>query len=594
MTSNDFNTIHVIDDRLKFWDSANYAVKTGGQSITTSVFNAQSASVNSHSFQIQVPSKDTVIDRRIMWTSTVVLRVDGVPEVDTKLVRMGYNFALAPFPLHQLCSTIQCQINANSLSTNVKDILPAILKLYDRPTLNSFNATTPVQPDGAYANYTDGYLGVDYGCNPSIPCNNNTLADYNFGSMHNDYVPRGSFKIDRVGNTFVDGVVGGAQQTGNGGHNVRTTYIQFTVTEPLVALSPWTFTNETSGGLYGITNLTFTMNMDASDRCRALRWSNLFKYGAGAATTCQVVGYSKSSLTMTFITPQSTQVLSPRCIVPYMEMPRFITSAPSIPAGQERDITLNTIALNNIPDMLIIFVRKRLSDQTGADSDFFLPIKGITMNFNNNSGILSGVPEYVLYEISRQNGLNANYQEWSGYATRNIPGQLAGDDNLRVSTCGAPLILQFGKDIQLPSYLAPGSIGNYNLQFTLTVINHLAVDINPELVVITVNSGIFVCHSGSSSVFTGLLSRSDVLDCSQTAPVGHQDIRRLVGSGFMDKLRAIGHHSFRALKKLAPHVLPIAKKLLAESGNEYAKHGANALGMMGYGKSGSALRRHAK
>ena len=85
-----------------------------------------------------------------------------------------------------------------------------------------------------------------------------------------------------------------------------------------------------------------------------------------------------------------------------------------------------------------------------------------------------------------------------------------------------------------------------------------------------------------------------MLDCSQTAAVGHQDIRRLVGSGFMDKLRAIGHHSFRALKKLAPHVLPIAKKLLAESGNEYAKHGANALGMMGYGKSGSALRRHAK
>ena len=190
--------------------------------------------------------------------------------------------------------------------------------------------------------------------------------------------------------------------------------------------------------------------------------------------------------------------------------------------------------------------------------------------------------------------MNANYHEWSGYATRNIVSDSAAADGLTIKTGGAPLILQFGKDIQLPSYLAPGSIGNYNLQFTIKVLNQMGVDINPELVVITVNSGIFVCHSGSSSVFTGLLSRSDVLDCSQTAAVGHQDIRRLVGSGFMDKLRAIGHHSFRALKKLAPHVLPIAKKLLAESGNEYAKHGANALGMMGYGKSGSALRRHAK
>ena len=89
MSSNDFNTIHVIDDRLKFWDSANYAVKTGGQSITTSVFNAQSASVNSHSFQIQVPSKDTVIDRRIMWTSTVVVRVDGIPKMVQNLFEWG-------------------------------------------------------------------------------------------------------------------------------------------------------------------------------------------------------------------------------------------------------------------------------------------------------------------------------------------------------------------------------------------------------------------------------------------------------------------------------------------------------------------------
>ena len=148
MTSNDFNTVHVIDDRLKFWDSANYAVKTGGQSITTSVFNAQSASVNSHSFQIQVPSKDTVIDRRIMWTSTVILKLRGTPRNGRKLVRMGYNMALSPFPLHQLCTTQQCQINANSLSVNTKDILAPILKLYDRGSLNSFNSTTPVAPDG--------------------------------------------------------------------------------------------------------------------------------------------------------------------------------------------------------------------------------------------------------------------------------------------------------------------------------------------------------------------------------------------------------------------------------------------------------------
>ena len=48
----------------------------------------------------------------------------------------------------------------------------------------------------------------------------------------------------------------------------QTALVIFTVTEPLVALSPWTFTNETSGGLYGVTNLTFTMNMRQHIRAR--------------------------------------------------------------------------------------------------------------------------------------------------------------------------------------------------------------------------------------------------------------------------------------------------------------------------------------
>ena len=196
MTSNDFSTIHVIDDRLKFWDKAQYAVKTGGQSITSVIFNAQSQSVNSHSFQIQVPSKDIVCDRRIMWSSSVVIKVVGKPAEDEVLINMGQSMALSPFPLHQLTTTMQCQINSNSLSVNTRDILAPMLKIHDRPTLNSFNATTPTHPDGAYYYYDDAYFAN------GTPAQNNPLSDHMNSSLNNDFVPRGSFVIDAIGSVY--------------------------------------------------------------------------------------------------------------------------------------------------------------------------------------------------------------------------------------------------------------------------------------------------------------------------------------------------------------------------------------------------------
>ena len=306
------------------------------------------------------------------------------------------------------------------------------------------------------------------------------------------------------------------------------------------------------------------------------------------------MGYNSSSLTMTFITPKSTQVLPSRCIVPYYECPRYITQCQEIPAGEVKHVVLNTIALNSIPDYLIIFCRKPIAQQRGYDSDSFFSIESISMNFNNNSGLLSGTPKNILYNISRQNNLNASWNEWNG---RTVSTKNAVNAN-NVSICrtgGAPLILQFGKDIQLPSYLCSGSLGNFNLQFTLGVLNQALEAIAPELVVITVNSGIFVSHGGTSSVFTGVLSRSDVLDASQTTPLGHQDVRRLIGNGFLDKLKSIGSDVFDFVKRVAPVLAPVAKNLLNSSGNSSAQTLGKVLGAVGYGDSGgSALRRHAR
>ena len=60
-----------------------------------------------------------------------------------------------------------------------------------------------------------------------------------------------------------------------------------------------------------------------------------------------------------------------------------------------------------------------------------------------------------------------------------------------VPTCGSVLILDVGQHLNIvEDYYAPGSIGSFSLQFTVSVENYGA-QVSPELVVICMNSGSF-------------------------------------------------------------------------------------------------------
>jgi hypothetical protein len=80
--------------------------------------------------------------------------------------------------------------------------------------------------------------------------------------------------------------------------------------------------------------------------------------------------------------------------------------------------------------------------------------------------------------------------------------------------------------------LSNSSIGQFNFQFNITVTNNLGVAVTPEVLVITANSGMFVTSMGSSSIFTGLLTKQLVLDASEKQaenPIQSSMIKRLVG-----------------------------------------------------------------
>ncbi|MFM7987816.1 MAG: major capsid protein V20 domain-containing protein, partial [Candidatus Fonsibacter sp.] len=100
-------------------------------------------------------------------------------------------------------------------------------------------------------------------------------------------------------------------------------------------------------------------------------------------------------------------------------------------------------------------------------------------------------------------------------------------------TNGTILVLKSAEAIQLSEeYYAPGSLGSFKLQIKLDVQNNTYQDWpggSYEMVIIPMQSGVFVNERGTSSTFLSLLTKQDVLDALQQQPYSNYEIRKMVG-----------------------------------------------------------------
>lgn len=127
-----------------------------------------------------------------------------------------------------------------------------------------------------------------------------------------------------------------------------------------------------------------------------------------------------------------------------------------------------------------------------------------------------------------------------------------------------------------------GSLGSFSLQVNLNMFNQgAATSSAQELVIITMNSGIMALERGSAAIFTGLLTKSDVLETVSQKPYFRADATRLIGGGLMDGLKGL-------IGKVLPMVMPRVKEYLKSKGDvgQMAEKAVSALGM---GKSGGKL-----
>jgi len=163
---------------------------------------------------------------------------------------------------------------------------------------------------------------------------------------------------------------------------------------------------------------------------------------------------------------------------------------------------------------------------------------------------------------------------------------VAGNAGFQYSaTTGTILVLNFAEVIQLTEeYYAPGSLGTFNLQLAVQAVNnqnHTWEAGTYELVIIPMNSGVFVNERGASSTFLSLLTKQDVLDALQQQPYSNYEIRRMVGGGFLDSIKsALGWIKGK---------LPAIRGVLENVQNPYAQAGATVLKTLGYGQGHKAI-----
>jgi len=539
VATSDMNFVKITDDRIaNTTDKLSFAIYKGGQQVTSAKFSATSEGANSCIYNIQVPSLETHVDRAVLWTATVTLRVTGVSQAGvSQLLSYGNRDCLGPFPLHSMCQSMTATINNNTISCNIKEVLPALLRMLNDDELAAYNSTTPTAYD-QYLKYDDMVGGE------SINNSFNGFYDCTSTKAH----PRGSFTIDSI-----KGPDGIAPMVA--GQNVAI--VKFTVTEPLL-LSPFIFNGNVSsnnGAMYGIQNMAFNFNMGYSQR--VWRHSN---NGGGinqSVTNVEIIDIKNSSLQFFFLTCHPSDRPLARCVTPFYEMPRYVhpfqiglcvgdglNGVPFQPANVR--VESPNISLNQVPDRMIVYCHKR--NKNWNDPDSFLTIKNISINFNNYTGVCSSFSQQQLWQCSKQCGSNQSWDEFRGVgynssivANEGVAGNGAGQ---YIRTSGSMLLLEFGRHINLvEDWYAPSSIGSFNLQYSLDVENYdtEAGSVDCELVLITMNSGSFVCQLGTSSTFTSVLNKQIVGEVSGTqgGALSTSDSHRMVGGGFLDNLKSV-------------------------------------------------------
>ena len=536
---NEFQPKLVLVSRINdISDKVDVAVESSAAQSTYQSFPSTTASNSSINWNINIPSENVAVDRKIYINTdlTFTVKLENVPLGTATPFRWAYNDGLGQFPLNSLFSQVQASINNVSVSTPTEDIMAPLLRLCDQEEVSYHNQ------------YTASYLDQNFDTALNFTTSSiNPLAGGNNLNYNGIIQPRGVIvpTIEYYQTTDAGVFVSNSEVIATAG-NILYVYVTVNITESIMFLSPFQglVPSKNDAAMIGINNINIVANIRSN-------FSDLYKTASGDYTRSVSLGqrgtttaFTQPKLLLNLLTLQPEQYsrINTRNVLPIQDYARFVSSySGTVAAGATNTYTFPIIQLNQIPESLVIFIRPPLnSDPTDFKSlSNYLTINTASISFNNQSGILASCTKQELYDISKMNGSKQSYNDFTGKIMF---------DEVAIGSQGSILVLKPAYNFNLPSFLSAGSLGQFGLQITLGATNnHSSAYVNPDLVCIAVNSGIMVTQQGSSSLYSGLLTKNMVLEAKQQQPsMDSATFSSLTGGSIQEKC---GSNLRKLLKK---------------------------------------------
>lgn len=547
-----------------------YAILQGGSVVSYKPFTTTSISNSSIQFTAPPPNPNIIVDRKLYFNLPVRLIFQSSAPNANNLLRAGYD---APrfMPISSSLNTLSSTLNNITTSINMADIIHALLHYNTDHVLKEHDySLTPSCPDQSQ-NYDDLVGAI-----------RNPLGGYG-DSNDESVMGRGGFaKYNIVVNT------------------PSLAVIDCIFTENLF-LSPYYWGCDNASGFIGLQtmdyNLTFLQN--AANRM----WSHATggALAPGAITSSQIAfnnftalnpapfsyGSAVPQLLYKYITPSVLQTIPRSVVYPYFNVDRYPSDFTSALApNAETTLVSQNIQLKSIPRRMYIYARNNNSTLYSAPSftDTYLAITGITVNWNNNQGLLSSARPEDLYKISVKNHCNLSYTQWSGG-----PVYQSGSFVTKHGTIGSVLCLEFATDIGLAGDEAPGLLGTYQLQMNVNVRNvNQTQNVTPVLMIVVVSEGTFTIEDNRAVTQVGVISKQDILDArmNMSPYVNYEDIQRVNGGDFLSGLRKFGENVFHGIKGALSKAYEIGQKIApyVKTGIDIAKIIAPLLAAGGEGE----------
>lgn len=515
------SVIKILDPIVDLQYNKYYACLKGGSQTTKRKYDFQSFSNSSSQLAFTTPSPYTFMSKKWLYKQPVTITFTGNSGDPARgLIQSGQD-SFRSFPIMSVLNVLDIKLNGQSSNLNISDIIKPLL-LYHNSSRDLGEREMSMTP--SYRDQSQAYSQLD----GSI---RNPLASY-FDSNGRDSMGRGGFAYTALTNTQFSAVV------------------QADLIEELL-LSPLAFGNNRE--IEGFINLqdvelNFTWDNDLSRM-----WSH--STASSSVITSIVVDLGRPTLEVTYVTPEITQSIPRSIDYPYMEIKRYVTSNPvSLPPSvfplvSQTSIVSNNLQVGAIPRFLYIFLRKRNQDRTFEDTDSYAKINSIQVDWDNQNALLSSATTEQLYDISRKNGIDINYTQF----TCDPNFSYLGDTITQINGIGSVISIEFGTDIGLKPYECAGLRDTFNLQVTVNYQNnHPTETIFFDLYLVTIIPGIFRIFDRSASRIVGIISKQDVLNAVQVPGIDYEDLEKRLLSGsskFSKALKRFAKKGYKGFRK---------------------------------------------